>query len=100
MLDLLEFTYGRYNGGQTGPIGSYLNPRTMAIYQLTSDGTLPQDGTWCRVDPSGTQTFANIATTLNTLLNTTYTSGDFHAHTNTDLLTSSNGSPGTGANDA
>ena len=100
MLNILELTYGRYNGGQTAPIGSYLNPRTMAIYQLTSDGTLPQDGTWCRVDASGTQTFANIATTLNTLLNTSYTSGSFHAHTNADLLSNSGGSPGMGSNDA
>ena len=44
MLDILEFNYGRYNGGQTAPIGSYLNPRTMAIFQQVSDGTLPQDG--------------------------------------------------------
>ena len=101
MLNLLELTYSRYNGGQTAPAGSYLNPRTMAIYQLNGvDGTLPQDGTWCRVDPSGAQTFANIATTLNTLLNTTYTSGSFHAHTNADLLTASNGTPGSGSDDA
>jgi hypothetical protein len=96
MLDLLELTYGRYNGGQTGPIGSYLNPRTMAIYQLTSDGVLPQDGTWVRVDPSGTQTFANIATTLNTLLNTTYTSGSFHTHGSSDIIAN----PGQMSNDS
>ncbi len=96
MLDLLEMTYGRYNGGQTAPIGSYLNPRTLAIAQFTSDGTLPQDGTWVRVDASGTQTFANIATTLNTLLNTSYTSGSFHAQGSPDLI----GNPGTASNDA
>ncbi len=96
MLDLLELTYGRYNGGQTAPIGSYLNPRTLAIAQLTSDGSLPQDGTWVRVDASGTQTFANIATTLNTLLNTSYTSGSFHAQGSPDLI----GNPGQATNDA
>ena len=96
MLDLLELTYGRYNGGATAPIGSYLNPRTLAITQLTSDGTLPQDGTWVRVDASGTQTFANIATTLNTLLNTSYTSGSFHAQGSPDLAPY----PGTASNDA
>ena len=96
MLDLLEFAYGRYNGGQTAPIGSYLNPRTLAIFQLTSDGVLPQDGTWCRVDPSGTQTFANIATTLNGLLNTSYTSGNFHAQGGSDIVAN----PGTGSDDA
>ena len=96
MLDILEFNYGRYNGGQTAPIGSYLNPRTLAIFQQTSDGTLPLDGTWCRVDASGTQTFANIATTLNTLLNTSYTSGSFHAQGSSDLISN----PGTMSNDA
>jgi hypothetical protein len=96
MLDLLELNYGRYNGGQTAPIGSYLNPRTMAIFQQTSDGPLPQDGTWCRVDASGTQTFANIATTLNTLLNTSYTTASFHAQTSADLINN----PGTASNDA
>ena len=96
MLDLLELTYGRYNGGQTAPIGSYLNPRTLAIYQLVADGTLPQAGTWCRVDASGSQTFANIATTLNTLLNTSYTSGSFHAEGSPDLISN----PGQASNDA
>ena len=96
MLDLLELNYGRYNGGQTAPIGSYLNPRTLAIVQLTSDGTLPQDGTFCRVDPSGTQTFANIATSLNALLNTSYTAASFHAQGTGDVIAT----PGTASNDA
>jgi hypothetical protein len=96
MLDILEFTYGRYNGGQVAPIGSYLNPRTLCIFQLTSDGTLPQDGTFVRVDPSGSQTFATIATSLNTLLNTSYTAGSFHACAGGDNTSS----PGAGANDA
>ena len=96
MLDLLEITYGRYNGGQIAPIGSYFNPRTMAIYQLTSDGTMPQDGTWVRVDPSGTQTFANIATNLNTLLNTTYTSANFHIQGSSDIIAN----PGQMSNDS
>lgn len=96
MLDLLELTFGRYNGGATAPIGSYLNPRTLAIQQLTADGTLAQDGTWVRVDASGTQTFGNIATTLNTLLNTSYTSGSFHAQGSPDLISN----PGQASNDA
>ena len=49
MLDLLEFIYGRYNGGSIAPVGSYLNPRTLCIFQTASDATLPQDGTFCRV---------------------------------------------------
>ena len=96
MLDLLELTYGRYNGGQVAPIGSYLNPRTLAIVQLASDGTLPQDGTFCRVDPGATQTFANIATALNTLLGTAYTAASFHAQGGGDVIAN----PGVGSNDA
>lgn len=96
MLDLLEFAFGRFNGGQTAPIGSYLNPRTLAIFQQTADGALPQDGTWVRVDASGTQTFANIATTVNGVLNTSYTSASFHAQGSPDLLAN----PGQASNDA
>ncbi len=96
MLDMLELIYGRYNGGQVAPIGSYLNPRTLAIVQLTADGTLPQDGTFCRVDPSGTQTFANIATSLNALLGTSYTAGSFHTATGADNTSN----PGQASDDA
>lgn len=56
MLDLLELNFGRFNGGQTAPVGSYLNPRTLAIVQQVADGVLPQDGTFCRVGPLGTET--------------------------------------------
>lgn len=84
MINLLELTFGRYNGGQTAPIGSYLNPRTMCIFQQTSDGALPQCGTFVRVDSSGSQTLANIATTLNGVLNTTYTAGSFHTYSSAD----------------
>jgi len=96
MLDLLELTYGRWNGGTVCPIGSYLNPRTLCIFQTASDATLPQDGTFVRVDPSGSQTFANIATSLNTLMNTSYTAASFHACTGGDNLSS----PGMMTNDA
>ena len=96
MLDLLELTYGRYNSGQYAPAGSYLNPRTLAIVQLTVDGALPNDGTFCRVDSSGTQTFANIATALNALLGTAYTAGSFHAQSGGDVIAN----PGVGSNDA
>lgn len=96
MLDMLELTYGRYNGGQTVPAGSYLNPRTLCIFQTASDAALPQDGTFCRVDVSGTQTFANIASSLNTLLGSSYTAGSFHACTGGDSVAS----PGTMSNDA
>ncbi len=78
MLDILELTYGRFNGGQVAPIGSYLNPRTLCIIQLATDGTLPGDGTFVRVDPSATQSYATIASTLNAVLNTNYNAGSFH----------------------
>lgn len=96
MLNQLELAFGRYNGGQIAPIGSYLNPRTLAIQQITADGTLPQDGIWVRVDASGTQTFANIATSVNSILGSSYNASSFHAHTAGDLLAN----PGQGANDA
>lgn len=96
MLDLLELTYGRYNSGQYAPVGSYLNPRTLAIVQLATDGVLPNDGTFCRVDASGTQTFANIATTLNTLLGTAYTGASFHTQSGGDIIAN----PGVASNDA
>lgn len=96
MLDILELTYGRYNGGQVVPVGSYLNPRTMAIVQLAADGALPQDGTFCRVDASATQTFATIATNLNALLGTSYTAASFHTGTVADNTIA----PGTGSDDA
>src|SRR2546429_1782115 len=96
MLNSLEMLFGRLNGGNVGPIGSYLNPRTMCIFQTTIDATLPQAGTWCRVDASGTQTFANIATSINTALGSTYTAASFHSYTAADNVTS----PGQMTNDA
>ena len=78
-MDLAELQWGRYNSNSVAPIGSYLNLRTLCIFQQTSDGNVPADGTFHRVDPSGTQTFANIATTVNGVLGTSYTSASFHA---------------------
>ncbi|MBX5455900.1 MAG: hypothetical protein IRZ31_03280 [Thermogemmatispora sp.] len=96
MMDILEFAYGRYNGGSTVPAGSYFNPRTMCIFQTTSDAVLPQDGIFCRVDPSGSQTFASIAAAFNALLGTSYTAASFHACGTPDSAPQ----PGQGANDA
>lgn len=96
MLDVLELTYGRFNGGQVVPIGSYLNPRTLCIIQLTTDGTLPADGTFVRVDPSATQTYANIASALNTLLGTSYSAGSFHTCAGGDAISN----PGQASDDA
>jgi len=96
MMDLAEFTWGRYNSNQIAPIGSYLDLRTLGIVQQTSDGAMPADGTYYRVAPLGTETFASIATTVNAVLGTAYTSGSFHARTSADAEPSA----GQGANDA
>lgn len=100
MLDKLELLYGRYNGGDTAPIGSYLNPRTMCIKQNLADSTLELCGTWCRVEATGAAAFADIATALNTALGTAYVAGSFHAYGAGDLLTAMNGVPGQMTNDA
>ena len=96
MMDLAELTWGRYNSNQVAPVGSYLNLRTLCIFQQTSDGPVPADGTFNRVDPSGTQTFANIATTVNGVLGTAYTAGSFHACAGGDAATV----PGQASDDA
>ncbi len=96
MMDLAELTWGRWNSNSVAPAGSYVCFRVLAVFQQASDGNLPADGTWCRVDPSGTQTFANIATTINNVLNTSYTVGSFHAQGSGDVLAN----PGQAADDA
>jgi len=78
MTDMLELTYGRFRGGQAAPVGTYLNPHTLDIIQLTTDGTLPGGGIFVRVDPSATQEYKTIAETLNTILGTAYNAGSFH----------------------
>ncbi len=96
MLDLAELNWGRYNSNQVAPIGSYLNLRTLCIFQQTSDGNVPADGTFFRVDASGTQTFANIASTVNAVLGTSYTAASFHACAGGDVVQSA----GQASNDA
>jgi hypothetical protein len=96
MLDILELVFGRYNSNQIAPIGSYLNPRTMAILQQISDGALPADGTWIRVDPSGTQVFSTIATSINNALGTNYSAASFHTQAAGDVLSN----PGSASDDA
>lgn len=88
MMDLAEFTWGRYNSNQVAPIGSYVDFRTLGVFQQTSDGALPADGTWCRVAPLGTESFSSLASTINGVLNTAYTSGSFHTRISGDAETS------------
>lgn len=85
LADEAEKAFQRFNGGDRGTIGTFWSPRTMSLFQQTSEGALPRAGIWLLVDNSGTQTFSNVATTINTALGTSYTSGSFHAETSGDL---------------
>lgn len=96
VLDLAEFTWGRTNGGSVAPIGSYVNLRTLCVFQQVADGAVPLDGTFCRVAPLGTESLATLATVLNTTLGTTYTAGSLHACAGGDTVFS----PGQASNDA
>lgn len=96
MIDLAELTWGRVNGGAVAPIGSYINFRTLCVFQQVADGAVPADGTFCRVAPLGTETFASLATTVNTTLGTAYTAASFHACAGGDNAYS----PGQASNDA
>ncbi|GCE17560.1 hypothetical protein [Dictyobacter kobayashii] len=78
MLEYLELAFDRFTHHKIVPSGSYLNPRTRAIHQLPAQGVLPEGDTWLRIDRSSTQTLANIATTINNLLGTSYTAASFY----------------------
>jgi hypothetical protein len=90
-----EKAFQRFNGGDRGLIGTFWNVRQMSLFQQASEGALPKDGIWLLVDNSGTQTFANVATTINTALGTSYTSGSFHARVSGDAAYE----PGTSVSD-
>ena len=77
----LEFNgLGRYVGGQNAPIGTFLNPRTLAYFQQASDGALPADGNvWILVSTNGSLSTSALATAVNLLIGgAAYTSGSFH----------------------
>src|SRR5262249_2851380 len=76
-----------YNGGVNAPIGSYWNPRTNAIAQNTSDGTLPASGIWIPVTTAGNSSLSACATAINNLVaGLAYTSSSLHAYnSSTDL---------------
>ena len=96
MMDLAEFTWGRYTGGATVPAGSYVELRTLGYVQSTSDQTLPQDGVFFRVGTVGNESTSTLATSLNSVLGTSYTGSSLHSATGSDNVQQ----PGTGANDA
>jgi hypothetical protein len=91
-----EMVWGRYNGGQNGPSGTYVNLRTMAYYQQVADGVLPADGTWLPISTNATLTATQVATTVNAILATTYTAASFHVRTGADASPT----PGQMVNDA
>lgn len=94
-----EFNFlGRYVGGQNAPIGTFVNPRTMAYYQQGSDGTLPADGNvWIMISTDNTKTASQIATLVNAGIGgAAYVAGSFHVRSSADNAQA----PGTGADDA
>lgn len=80
MLDALELAFSRFNGNMVAPIGTYFNARTMSYYQQSSDGTLPQAGTWVLVSTNASMTAAQLATAINSVLSTSYTAASFHSY--------------------
>ncbi|GER88627.1 hypothetical protein KDW_27890 [Dictyobacter vulcani] len=80
MLTALQYGFSCYTCNRIAPIGSYLNLRTRVIRQLTAPATLPPDGYWARIDPSPTQSIANIARTINKALGTAYSAENFQRH--------------------
>jgi hypothetical protein len=96
MMNQAELLWGRFNSSNPAPIGSYVNFRTMAVFQQATDGNVPAAGTWCRVDPNNAATLASLATTINTALGTSFTSSNLHSYSAVDNVTS----PGQMTNDA
>ena len=85
MLDQLELlSMGRYNGGQYGPAGTYVDLRVMNYYQQASDGVLPADGTYCLISATATLTASQVASQVNGLLNTSFVAASFHARVSGD----------------
>src|SRR5689334_6039224 len=96
MLNQAEMIWGRFNGNNVAPIGSYVNFRTMSVFQQATDGNVPAAGTWCRVDPNAAASFTSLANTINAALGTSFTNASFHTYTTADNVTS----PGQMTNDA
>ncbi len=97
MMDQAELLFlGKYAGNQIAPIGTFVDFRTLDYFQQASDGALPADGTYILVSQTATLTASQIATAVNSVLNTSYVAGSFHARSSSDAATSQ----GTGANDA
>ncbi len=96
MLNMAEFAWGRYNGATMALAGTFINLRTMAYYQQATDGFLPADGTWHLLSTNATMASAAIASAVNLVLGTNFTSASFHLRTSGDAISS----PGQMVNDA
>lgn len=102
----LDQVAGRFQGGAQAPAGSFVNLRTFAIFQQTSDGALPRMDFWHLIPTAtaGNESMNTCATKLNTALNAlspiagnyAFTGSQFHTYTSADLPQSA----GTGATDA
>lgn len=79
MINKADLLWGRYNGGQHAPVGTYINLRNTTYHYLTSAGALPKDGTWHRVLPDGDETATEIAAAVNAALSTSYANDAFTA---------------------
>lgn len=95
----------RIPGGVTVPSGTYINFRTMAFTQCTSDTALPAMDWWHQVtNVSGSASTATVTSGVNTLLNAVgpiagnyaFVAANLHSYTSADLPQSK----GTGAQDA
>jgi hypothetical protein len=87
MLDALELLgMGRYNSNQYGPIGTYVNLRTMGYYQQASDGNVPADGTYMLIATSATLNAGQVASTVNGLIGTTFVAASFHTRSSGDAV--------------
>lgn len=79
---------GRFPGGASIGAGSYINFRTFAVFQSSSDTTLPLLDYWHMLPATaGNASLATCAANLNTALGSgyAYTGGNLHTYTSADL---------------
>ncbi len=103
----MDMVAGRFQGGAQAPAGSYINLRTFAIFQQTSDGALPSGVDYWHLIPTataGNESLATCATKLNAALNSVSPIAGNYAYTSSNLHSYSAGSDamqqkGTGVSD-
>jgi hypothetical protein len=97
---------GRFPGGALAPTGSFWNVRTGAVFQQTSDGTLPALDWWHFIPTAtaGNESMSSCATKINTALNALSPIAGNYAFTSSNLHSYNSGtdlpqSKGTGVSD-